>query len=121
MGTHSHLWYYYAGTSVVYSYNSAGSLIRWGDEFAATLYGPMNRVLSAESQAVEPHHMYTDKIDPGDTNAGGTGATGASGTAATGADGTGATGASGTAATGGSGSPSTDRPQTAIGTMGTKD
>lgn len=69
-------------------------------------------------------HTYsgtTSASSAANSGAGGTGATSAAGTGATGADGTGATGADGTGATGGSGSPSTDRPQTAIGSMGTKD
>jgi hypothetical protein len=63
----------------------------------------------------------TNATDPGDTNASGTANTGSTDPGDTEATDPGDTNASGTAVTGTGSAPSTDRPQAAIGTMGTKD
>jgi len=145
MGSHQHTWLEVRGRDQDdRTYDSAGTLgvpskSSWGAE--THIAWQTGTISNAQ---VVTESLYTEKVDPGDTNTG-TASTGYAGTGATGAGGTGATAAGGTGATGSTdagstnsqsssttssvdpgdtnaGSPvSTDRPLAAVGILCTKD
>jgi len=116
MGTHNHMWYNFIGSSSndqSFASNGSGQAITGTNNTGYDKISVHDGTIGGSSVKKMDQDAYTNNVDPGNTNAGGTGATGASGT--------GATSASGTAATGSSSAPSTDRPQAAVGIIATKD